>query len=303
MQWLTLLDARRFGITVEQFDVVASSSDTSSDQNAKKSEPQSIDSAETVRRAQFPFFALTNLSNAEALSALTDHYSDRVDYFGKNLSRDDVLRDKTAFFQKWPSRSYSVKTETLTVGCISAVSCKADGVVAWNVTGRGTQSKGSATYTLGWNEENGVWRIVSESSKVLERKLSRLQTTDYPTNITPGESTDVPKYALDASETSVLAVSNLYTDNTCAPLAPQKGTVVKRNFDTDGIAITGFVLEEPDGTREFINVSLALDNADMVTRGWVMRGVQTLLAIGRTTVVAIKACGAAGRVLQLDAAR
>ncbi len=103
MQWLTLLDARRFGITVEQFDVPAPPSDTSSDQNAKKSETQSIDSVEMVRRATVSFFALINFSNAEALSALTDHYSDRVDYFGKNLSRDEVIRDKAAFFQKWPN--------------------------------------------------------------------------------------------------------------------------------------------------------------------------------------------------------
>ena len=169
--------------------------------------------------------------------------------------------------------------------------------------GHGTQSKGSATYAIGWNKENGAWKIVSELSKVIERKLSRLQTANYPSTITPGEEPGVPKYELDASSTNVLAVSNLYSDNACAPLPPQRGTVVKRNFDTDGIAITGFVLEEPDGTREFVNVSLALDNANMVTRGWVMRGVQTLLAVGRTTVVAIKACGAAGRVLQLDAAR
>ena len=95
MQWLTLLDARRFGIAVEPFDVADLSSDTSLGQNAQsKSAPQSTDAAEKVRRETVSFFAATNLSNAAALNALPDDYSDRVDYFGKNVSRDEVMQTR-----------------------------------------------------------------------------------------------------------------------------------------------------------------------------------------------------------------
>ena len=41
----------------------------------------------------------------------------------------------------------------------------------------------------------------------------------------------------------------------------------------------------------------------MNAKGWVLRGLQTLLAEGRVVDAVIKACGAAGRVLNLDAVR
>jgi hypothetical protein len=46
-----------------------------------------------------------------------------------------------------------------------------------------------------------------------------------------------------------------------------------------------------------------LNNSDQVTRSWVMKGLQTLLAEGRSNEIGLRACGATGRVLELEAAR
>jgi hypothetical protein len=78
---------------------------------------------------------------------------------------------------------------------------------------------------------------------------------------------------------------------------------VKRQLGKDGLTLTGFVLEEPDGSREFINVNVKLDTMSMVTRSWVANGLHTLLAEGRSAEVYIRLCGAAGRVEVLDALR
>jgi hypothetical protein len=80
------------------------------------------------------------------------------------------------------------------------------------------------------------------------------------------------------------------------------GKVVKVDFAKDGIWITGFVLEKKDGERTFINVDLRenLDKRDMVDRGYVKLGLQTLLRQGRNIHGEVELCGVAGRMMDLD---
>jgi hypothetical protein len=77
---------------------------------------------------------------------------------------------------------------------------------------------------------------------------------------------------------------------------------VKRDFAPDAVKLTGIVLEAPDGTREFINVSVP-DDLNMALRGNVFRGLQALTRTGRKVSGRAFACGAAGRVQNLDAIR
>jgi hypothetical protein len=109
-----------------------------------------------------------------------------------------------------------------------------------------------------------------------------------------------PRYQLDGTNTKLLSLSNLSPDSDCWG-ARAVGRVVKREFGNDGLTLRGFVLEEPDGSREFINVEVKLDNVDEVTRSWVANGLHTLLAEGRLSEAYVRLCGAAGRVEMLDA--
>ena len=85
-----------------------------------------------------------------------------------------------------------------------------------------------------------------------------------------------------------------------------EGKVVRLQFDDSGIAVIGFVLEESNGSRSFVNVhtpSISDDGMDMADLGWIEQGLQTLLRPGTYIQGAIQRCGAAGRVLALDAVR
>lgn len=115
-------------------------------------------------------------------------------------------------------------------------------------------------------------------------------------------SSGLPAYHLDRSRTKVIALSNLSSDRDCTN-GQEAGKIIKREFSKDGLKMTGIVLEEPDGSRGFVNIDVSLDKLDNATRSWVVKGLQTLLAEGRSVKLSVKLCGAAGRVMMIDAIR
>jgi hypothetical protein len=301
MQWLTFSDAQRYGIDVKPLNVTASVEDAPSSESGVR-KPNSF--ADQVKNETYSFVAATNLSNEKALSFLEGKYSDRVSYYGKDVSRSDVLKDKRSFFAKWPTRRYALKAETVGVDCQNATSCKSSGVMTWNAEGRGLASAGSANVTVMWTQQDGVWRINGENSQVIDRKISHTDQSVPTSTVGPSALTaDRPIYQLDTGSTRVVSLSNLYDDQTCPPAGSIAGTVVQRYFSDDGLMLTGVVVEASDGSRTFVNVNVDLQRSDMTTRSWVMRGLQTLLVEGRSAEVKVRACGAAGRVLGLDEVR
>ena len=108
------------------------------------------------------------------------------------------------------------------------------------------------------------------------------------------------------SHDKVVALSNL--SKGCDP--PQgksfslAGKIAKVNFDNQGLIVQNFVLEEDNGERSLINVDpISIDDPgmNMVSLGWIVQGLQTLLRPNLYIQGSAFACGAAGRVLLLDA--
>jgi hypothetical protein len=116
------------------------------------------------------------------------------------------------------------------------------------------------------------------------------------------QSNRAPSYQLDGRQNRVLELSNLYPDTDCHP-ARLAGRVVQRTFDKTGLIIQSVVVEETNGQRSLVNVDTDLENLDMASRGWVVRGFQTLLAEGNRVSLGVKLCGAAGRVIMVDSIR
>jgi hypothetical protein len=112
-----------------------------------------------------------------------------------------------------------------------------------------------------------------------------------------------PQFQLDPTEKRVVLITNLYPPvETCDPRR-FRGKVVTRQFEDDRITIDGFVIEHADGSRNFINVSADMKGLSLNASGWIIRGLQTLLAEGHTVDVVVKFCGVAGHILNLDAVR
>jgi hypothetical protein len=119
-------------------------------------------------------------------------------------------------------------------------------------------SVGSASFSMLWALEENNWKISSETSRTIGRKVSRLAPSESPSG--------QPAYQLDGSQTKVISLSNLFPSQDCTPRGSTAGKIARREFSKDGLKITGVVIEQSDGTREFVNVDVNLDNSDMVTR-------------------------------------
>jgi len=167
IQWLNFADARRYGIDVQRLNLTA-----------RQAPPPNSSSRDlfsgltsSVRKELFEFVDATNQSNDLSLSYLEGKYPAQVNYYGKMLSKESVLNDKKTFFKKWPARNYSIRPSSVTVTCETEKRCKTEGIVDWEASGSILNSKGAAALSLMWILQDSAWKISSETSQVLDRKL------------------------------------------------------------------------------------------------------------------------------------
>lgn len=112
-----------------------------------------------------------------------------------------------------------------------------------------------------------------------------------------------PSYELDSAAGRVVRLSNLSPAGDCKP-ASVSGSVVNREFDRTGLVMRSVVIQDADGDRALINVDqVAIDapHVSTVVRSWILIGLRTMLADGQRVHLGVKLCGAAGRVIMLDA--
>jgi hypothetical protein len=83
--------------------------------------------------------------NEEAFRSLDELYADKVRYHGKLTPRQTVVLDKRRFAQRWPERSYTIRS-----GSISATCADASGVC--RVTGIADQVLANAATKAKWRD-------------------------------------------------------------------------------------------------------------------------------------------------------
>lgn len=118
--------------------------------------------------------ALMNSQNAaSSINALAaEHYADLVRYYGKPMTRAEVVADKKKYYARWSSWSVRADHSTLTLrrsaGGRWAVSYLID--YQWNPVKGGAPSAGTARVDLLLEDSNGKLVILEESSTVLTRR-------------------------------------------------------------------------------------------------------------------------------------
>ena len=169
MQWLNFADARHYGIDVSPFNLSVGAT------AAQSSAPRETFSSQvsSVRNEVYQFVDATNHPADLALSYLDGKYLDQVNYYGKISPKSSVLSDKRAFFRRWPVRNYSIQPASVSVTCETTSKCQAEGIIDWAASGDILSSKGSATFSLLWVLEGKIWKIASERSQPVERKVVR----------------------------------------------------------------------------------------------------------------------------------
>ena len=66
--------------------------------------------------------------------------------------------------------------------------------------------------------------------------------------------------------------------------------------------VAGFILELPDGSRDFISIDADFTGLTLKASGWIIRGLETMLTHGNVIEVTVKSC-AVGYITNLDAVR
>jgi hypothetical protein len=96
-------------------------------------------------------------------------YAPVVNFYGKQISRDEIMQEKLRFARRWPTRSYIPEADSLQVSCSANTPvCTVVGTVDWSASGGSRSSSGSARFSLSY--QGG--RIVEEHGRVLSRNRS-----------------------------------------------------------------------------------------------------------------------------------
>jgi hypothetical protein len=107
-------------------------------------------------------------SNTEInASNVAHYYANRVIYYGKPMSRGQILRDKLNYISVWPERHYRIVPGTVSAFCNGQhTACRVSGVMAWDRRSRtGKTSIGRARLTLTLSRASGG-RIIRESASL-----------------------------------------------------------------------------------------------------------------------------------------
>lgn len=117
------------------------------------------------------FFEYSSSLTINSLRALERVYAAEVDYFGKRTTRQAILRDKKAFIERWPERSYTIVPGTLNTNCTRNNICEVTGMVNYRTSSRARNatSEGAARFRLGLSMLSQV-RVTLESSEVVLRR-------------------------------------------------------------------------------------------------------------------------------------
>jgi hypothetical protein len=176
MMWLSLNDAQRLGISVEPFDIASTQQQKT--QPKTPAPPPNI-SVSRLEDEAVKFFAeiqrVWSLENYNSLSTIESFYSNNVVYYGKTISREQVMREKTDFAYRWSRRQYRPIGGTVKASCTPTGSCSVTGLVSWwaeNAQQR-TTSTGTAELNLGIQIINAIPKISIEDGRVISRDVQR----------------------------------------------------------------------------------------------------------------------------------
>jgi hypothetical protein len=115
-----------------------------------------------------------SLPNAEALAGLDQVYEDEVMYFGKKSTKDEVIKEKSAFARKFPQRTYRPR-EPISVSCSDRF-CTVHGLVDFRSVDPVAKiiSEGIATFDYQLNFAGGTIKISLENGETLKRNRTPL---------------------------------------------------------------------------------------------------------------------------------
>ena len=119
--------------------------------------------------------------NVDAINFVSDIYADNLQYYGKLLSRDQVLAQIVRLIERWPLRKYKTKEGSVSIQCdAKALVCAVKGTIEFDSRSpaRNERSSGLATfeYTLSYASPTAVPKITVEGGAIIEQRKELLSS-------------------------------------------------------------------------------------------------------------------------------
>jgi len=117
------------------------------------------------------YFRRSSGSADEALAWLSQHYADNVNFFGTQMQRDAILKQKADYLRRWPDREYVIDPDSVAVRCDGNQSCRVTGIIDWSTSSpeRKARASGKAGFEIDTIRRGSEPVIVAEFSKVIAR--------------------------------------------------------------------------------------------------------------------------------------
>jgi hypothetical protein len=142
------------------------------------------------------YWAQWSMPNAQAIPYMRQDFASTVNFFGKDTSRDAILKNTSDFANRWQIRNYTITPHDAahpnrgitSVNCnVVNSTCVVSGVVHWDAQAPGPQlqSQGDAKFSFTLALNGGQTLITAETSSVVWRKLtplSQVAATAPPSN-------------------------------------------------------------------------------------------------------------------------
>jgi hypothetical protein len=175
----------------------------------------------------------------EMLLALYDSSAPAIRYYGQDKTIEEVIADKLAFAKRWPERSYVIRQGSVAADRQSEITAgtnviKATGIVDFVSSSPKQRSAGSARFVflLRIGTMNGSeitdFRIVSETSELLARKMTKNESVAVPQRSIPTLEEIGAIHYRQSDKGEIIELTGLSNEPECRPEALVDGKVIKR---------------------------------------------------------------------------
>ena len=190
MTWMNAKEAERWGIRLVVLDTHLRTSRrdvATHSQEPRAMQPRPMQPMSRPPRSVQPnqagafvvkLYAAVSGPNSEALRVLGGAYAETVDYFGKRMSRNQVLAYYSRLLERWPQRLYKPRDNSMDHQCDGST-CTAKGMLDFDAASptRNERFVGRAKFefVLEFELPDAVPVIVKETGTLVERRVQRLR--------------------------------------------------------------------------------------------------------------------------------
>lgn len=167
MQWLSFRDASLLGIDVQVFETRPPAQQPA---QASPAPPDISQPTEAAAVALVRNLVASDMTRGrDALTMVRNTYADWLNYYGKKSSFASVYSDKQRYFERWPTRRYAIREDTVRASCDARL-CVVTGVLDWHVASakRNKRASGVASFRYVLEQVAGNLRVISEEGEVLK---------------------------------------------------------------------------------------------------------------------------------------